>query len=97
MTLKLEFLAYVQLLSQVMRSVKALHGAGYAHCNIKPSNTLRIRQHHDWALADFPSCCPAGAEQGRKATALETSQLGRSLRNAKPKPPTDEYLANSNV
>ena len=51
----------MQLMSQVLRSVKTLHGAGYAHCNIKPSNILRRLQQHDWILSDFACAAPLGA------------------------------------
>ena len=51
----------MQLISQLLRSVKALHGAGYAHCNIKPSNILRRLQQLDWILTDLACAAPLGA------------------------------------
>ena len=51
----------MQLMSHVLRAVKALHGAGYAHCNIKPSNILRRPQQHDWILSDLSCAAPLGA------------------------------------
>ena len=51
----------MQMLSQVLRSVKALHVAGYAHCNIKPSNILRRLKQHDWILSDLACAAPVGA------------------------------------
>jgi serine/threonine protein kinase len=52
--------ACVQLLSQVLKTVKALHGSGYAHRNIKPSNILQRHKHHDWILADLACAAPLG-------------------------------------
>ena len=51
----------MQLISQVLRAVKAPHGAGYAHCNIKPSNILRRLQQHDCILCDLACAATLGA------------------------------------
>ena len=51
----------MQLISQMLRSVQALHWACYAHRNIKPSNILRRLKQHDWILTDFDSAAPLGA------------------------------------
>jgi serine/threonine protein kinase len=51
----------VQVLGQVLKAVKGLHGAGYAHRNIKPSNILRRLKQHDWVLFDFASSAPLSA------------------------------------
>ena len=51
----------MQLLSQVLRAVRALHATGYAHRNIKPSNILRRLKQHDWILADLACAAPLGA------------------------------------
>jgi serine/threonine protein kinase len=51
----------VQVLGQVLKAVKELHGAGYAHRNIKPSNILRRLKQHDWVLFDFASSAPLSA------------------------------------
>ena len=48
------------MLGQVLKSVKALHGVGYAHRNIKPSNILQREKQHDWMLFDFSASCPVG-------------------------------------
>lgn len=48
----------VQVLGQVLKAVIALHGAGYAHRNIKPSNILQRGTQHDWILSDFAASCP---------------------------------------
>ena len=50
-----------QVLGQVLKTVKALHDAGYAHRNIKPSNILQREKQHDWMLFDFSASCPVGA------------------------------------
>jgi serine/threonine protein kinase len=57
----LHMLVCMQLLSQVMRAVKALHGAGYAHGNIKPSNIIRRLKQHDWILTDLACAASFGA------------------------------------
>ncbi|NJR41439.1 MAG: hypothetical protein HC767_01035 [Akkermansiaceae bacterium] len=51
----------MQVLGQVLKSVTALHAAGYAHRNIKPSNILQRGKQHDWMLFDFSASCPIGA------------------------------------
>jgi serine/threonine protein kinase len=51
----------VQVLGQVLKALIALHGAGYAHCNIKPSNILHLAKQHDWVLSDFASSRPQSA------------------------------------
>lgn len=43
----------VQVLGQMLKSLKALHEGGFAHRNLKPSNILHRRSHKDWVLADF--------------------------------------------
>jgi hypothetical protein len=48
-----QWLSEVQVLGQMLKSLKALHDGGYAHRNLKPSNVLRRRSHNDWVLADF--------------------------------------------
>jgi serine/threonine protein kinase len=48
----------VQVLGQVLKGFIGLHGAGYAHRNIKPSNILRRLRQHDWVLFDFASSAP---------------------------------------
>jgi serine/threonine protein kinase len=53
--------ASVQVLGQVLKAVKALHGAGYAHRNIKPSNIQSRLKQHDWVLFDFASSAPLSA------------------------------------
>lgn len=53
----------MQLLSHVLRGMKALHEEGYAHCNIKPSNILRRLRQHDWILADMACVARVGAER----------------------------------
>ena len=50
----------MQLLSQVLRGVKAMHEEGFAHCNIKPSNILRRLRQHDWILADMACVARVG-------------------------------------
>ena len=45
----------------MLRALTALHSAGYAHRNIKPSNILRRPQKHDWMLSDFGCSAPIGA------------------------------------
>lgn len=52
---------HVQMLSQVLRTLMALHSEGFAHRNIKPSNILRRPMQHDWILVDFASTAPVGA------------------------------------
>ena len=51
----------MQVLGQVLKTVKALHEEGYAHRNIKPSNILQRDKQHDWMLSDFAASCPVGA------------------------------------
>jgi serine/threonine protein kinase len=51
----------VQVLGQVLQTLAALHEAGFAHRNIKPSNILQREQQHDWMLFDFSASCPVGA------------------------------------
>jgi serine/threonine protein kinase len=51
----------VQVLGQALNAVKALHEAGFAHRNIKPSNILRRLRQHDWVLFDFASSAPLSA------------------------------------
>jgi serine/threonine protein kinase len=50
----------VQVLGQVLQTLAALHDAGFAHRNIKPSNILQRVQQHDWMLFDFSASCPVG-------------------------------------
>ena len=50
----------MQVLGQVLKTVKALHEEGYAHRNIKPSNILQRDKQHDWMLSDFAASCPVG-------------------------------------
>jgi serine/threonine protein kinase len=62
----------VQVLGQVLKALMALHGAGYAHCNIKPSNILQREKQHDWVLSDFACCRPQSALLGSSFLALDS-------------------------
>jgi serine/threonine protein kinase len=53
-------IACMQLLIHVLKPLKALHAAGYGHCNIKPSNILQRQKHHDWILSDLGCAAPIG-------------------------------------
>lgn len=37
-----------------------LHGAGYVHRNIKPTNVLRHLRKHEWVLSDHACTAPIG-------------------------------------
>ena len=50
----------LQVLGPLIKGARALHDAGYAHRNIKPSNILRRSSQRDWALSDLASCKPLG-------------------------------------
>jgi serine/threonine protein kinase len=57
----------VQVIGQVVRAMQALHEAGYAHSNIKPSSIVK----HDtkkWVLSDLSSCQLLGAHTFRVTT-----------------------------
>lgn len=49
----------MQVVGSLVKALKALHEAGYAHCNIKPSNILE-HEKHTWVLSDYASSCPLG-------------------------------------
>lgn len=51
---------FLQVLSQVLKVVHALHEAGYAHSNVKLSNMLQRGKQHDWMLFDVSASCPFG-------------------------------------
>ena len=53
-------LLLLQIVGQVLKAVVALHGAGLAHRNIKPSNIIQRFKQHDWILSDFAASCPFG-------------------------------------
>ena len=51
----------MQTIIQVLKVLKQLHSAGYAHRNIKPSNILQPPSHPEWTLVDFACCAALGA------------------------------------
>lgn len=69
----------MQVFGQVLRTLKGLHEAGYAHRNIKPSNILLRPQELDWLLSDFASCCPLGTLLGLLCSPMHCPSVDYNL------------------
>ena len=66
----------MQTIVQVLKVLKQLHSAGYAHRNIKPSNILQRLTNPEWMLVDFACCAALGAA----LLQCSLSQIGVSKR-----------------
>ena len=70
----------MQVLGQMLKSLKALHDEGFAHRNLKPSNILHRKSHNDWVLADF-ACAAILSASPSHARAIALNCRGTHLEN----------------
>lgn len=58
----------MQVLYQVAEALKALHAAGYAHRNLKPSNIVRCTGSSAWSFLDFGCAARIGVSFSTQPT-----------------------------
>lgn len=59
-----EQLGAVNIFRQVATGLQHMHGRGFVHADIKPSNIL-VTEHHEVKIIDLGQCCPIGTVKKR--------------------------------